>query len=265
MSRRRGAHREGSHAGSTFEAESERRAAVPHDAERGLAVLLAVSEPLMARENFADGGERMLCDLAAALECSAAALWLPQNDALVAHVIWGASSIDRAALASALGQMRVNKGEGLAGSAWEHRVPTDQARSTGRDSFPQRERIVEELRAALGLPALAGEEVLGVVELYSPSRSEFSNRLMHVLSVAGHVLGTAIARRGGELRPSPLTAREQEVLKLLAQGCVVREIAGRLQISSATVKTHLAHIYAKLGVVHGTAAVSVAMRSGLLD
>lgn len=263
--RRRDAHRAGSYDVSVFEAEPESGSGVRHDAERELAVLLAASQPLMARENLSDGDERLLCDLATALEFPAGALWLPQNDVLVARAIWGASSIDRAALASALRKLRVKKGVGLAGSAWEHRLPIDQARSTARELFPQRQGMMEGLRAVLGLPALTGAEVLGVIELYSPSRSEFSNRLMHVLTVAGYVLGTAIARRRGELHLAPLTARELEVLRLLAQGCVGREIAEHLQISPATVKTHLAHIYAKLGVVHGTAAVARGLRSGLLD
>ncbi|MFC7449461.1 response regulator [Rhodococcus daqingensis] len=57
-----------------------------------------------------------------------------------------------------------------------------------------------------------------------------------------------------------LTAREAELLTLLAEGLTNKELGKRLFISEATVKTHLAHIYAKLGVDTRAAAVSVALR-----
>ncbi|MGW0174261.1 response regulator [Rhodococcus sp. NPDC003322] len=57
-----------------------------------------------------------------------------------------------------------------------------------------------------------------------------------------------------------LTAREAELLALLAEGLTNKELGRRLFISEATVKTHLAHIYAKLGVDSRAAAVSIALR-----
>lgn len=57
-----------------------------------------------------------------------------------------------------------------------------------------------------------------------------------------------------------LTAREAELLTLLAEGLTNKELGKRLFISEATVKTHLAHIYAKLGVDSRAAAVSIALR-----
>ncbi|GCE43842.1 Two-component system, regulatory protein [Rhodococcus wratislaviensis] len=57
-----------------------------------------------------------------------------------------------------------------------------------------------------------------------------------------------------------LTPREAELLTLLARGMTNKELGKALFISEATVKTHLAHIYAKLGVDTRAAAVSVALR-----
>jgi DNA-binding NarL/FixJ family response regulator len=62
----------------------------------------------------------------------------------------------------------------------------------------------------------------------------------------------------------PLSHREMEVLKLVARGTTNREAASRLYISEATVKTHLLHIYAKLGVNDRAAAVAEAFERGLL-
>ncbi|WP_199513604.1 response regulator [Nucisporomicrobium flavum] len=82
------------------------------------------------------------------------------------------------------------------------------------------------------------------------------------------VLSPAVAGRlMGELRSparEPLSQRELEVLGLIAQGCSNKEAASRLFISEATVKTHLLHAYAKLGVRDRAAAVAAAFELGLL-
>ena len=65
--------------------------------------------------------------------------------------------------------------------------------------------------------------------------------------------------------PEPLTERETEVLRLLAQGQSNKDIARHLQIVEDTVKTHVRHILAKLGVQSRTQAVLCAMRLGLVS
>jgi DNA-binding NarL/FixJ family response regulator len=62
----------------------------------------------------------------------------------------------------------------------------------------------------------------------------------------------------------PLSQREFEVLELVARGATNREAAAKLFISEATVKTHLLHIYAKLGVSDRAAAVAEGFQRGLL-
>ncbi|WP_394285677.1 response regulator [Corynebacterium sp.] len=61
-----------------------------------------------------------------------------------------------------------------------------------------------------------------------------------------------------------LSAREIELLQALASGASNRELAAQLFISEATVKTHLIHIYQKLGVDNRTAAVTVAREQRLI-
>jgi ATP/maltotriose-dependent transcriptional regulator MalT len=61
-----------------------------------------------------------------------------------------------------------------------------------------------------------------------------------------------------------LSQRELEVLTLISRGSTNRETATRLFISEATVKTHLLHVYAKLGVRDRAAAVAAAFERGLL-
>ena len=57
-------------------------------------------------------------------------------------------------------------------------------------------------------------------------------------------------------RSEPLTARELEILRLVAEGMRNQEIADHLVISLATVKRHIANTYGKLGVDHRTEAVA---------
>lgn len=65
-------------------------------------------------------------------------------------------------------------------------------------------------------------------------------------------------------REENLSVRELEVLALVAKGLSNKEIARKLKISEATVKTHLLHAFSKLGVDDRTAAVTVALEKGIL-
>jgi len=80
-------------------------------------------------------------------------------------------------------------------------------------------------------------------------------------------LAPQVAARLMQRMQSPvpaLTAREVEILGLLVQGLTNREIARALFVSEATVKTHLVHIYDKLGVDNRTAAIAAAVEQGII-
>jgi DNA-binding NarL/FixJ family response regulator len=82
------------------------------------------------------------------------------------------------------------------------------------------------------------------------------------------VLAPAVASRLMTRMRAPaaenLSAREIEVLQLVAKGNSNREVGKALYISTATVKTHLIHIYGKLGVDDRTAAVTTALEKGII-
>ncbi|MEU4774333.1 response regulator transcription factor [Micromonospora sp. NPDC023644] len=80
-------------------------------------------------------------------------------------------------------------------------------------------------------------------------------------------LAPVVARRlMGRLRTpgTALSRRETEVLQLVAEGLSNQQISRRLHLSPATVKTHLVHVYGKLGVDSRTAAVAAARARGLI-
>ncbi|GAA1252125.1 MULTISPECIES: response regulator transcription factor [Streptomyces] len=93
-------------------------------------------------------------------------------------------------------------------------------------------------------------------ELFTAVRAAADGRTVLSPAVASRLV-TAVrtpAAPAGE----PLSAREREVLALVAKGTSNKEIARVLFISEATVKTHLTHVYGKLGVKDRAAAVAVA-------
>jgi DNA-binding NarL/FixJ family response regulator len=95
--------------------------------------------------------------------------------------------------------------------------------------------------------------------------------LFHAIRAASAgepVLAPAVAKRlMGKMRlpaEEKLSSRELEVLQLVAGGASNREIGSSLHVSQATVKSHLMHIFGKLGVSDRTAAVTVALQRGLI-
>ena len=81
--------------------------------------------------------------------------------------------------------------------------------------------------------------------------------------VAGGVATAAPRRPGSRDHRGELTAREADVLGLVAAGLTNAEIARRLNVSEATVKTHLNHAYTKVGLQNRAEAVEYAKRQGL--
>jgi two-component system nitrate/nitrite response regulator NarL len=73
-----------------------------------------------------------------------------------------------------------------------------------------------------------------------------------------------IRRRSGD-QERLLTPREDEILRLTADGMSAPDIARKLHLGATTVKTHLQRVYEKLGVSDRAAAVAEAMRRGILD
>jgi DNA-binding NarL/FixJ family response regulator len=84
-------------------------------------------------------------------------------------------------------------------------------------------------------------------------------------TVLSDALTERVIARMRDGRLADLSARQVEILRLVAQGNTNKEIARSLYISEATVKTHLVHVFGKQGAESRTAAVSIARAEGLLD
>jgi HD-GYP domain-containing protein (c-di-GMP phosphodiesterase class II) len=108
-------------------------------------------------------------------------------------------------------------------------------------------------------PALAPEQI--AAELRAAARAgHLDGELVEcVLTAAGHQ-----PRRRRE-HVAGLTARELEVLRLIARGRSTKEVAAELVITPKTADSHIQHIYSKLGVSTRAAATVFAMHHGLLE
>jgi DNA-binding NarL/FixJ family response regulator len=85
-----------------------------------------------------------------------------------------------------------------------------------------------------------------------------------VLAGKTYIAPAAAAKLAEGVTRVQLTPREIATLRLLADGKANKEIAGELSISERTVKTHLGHLFEKLGVTSRTEAIKVATRRGLV-
>ena len=156
-----------------------------------------------------------------------------------------------------LGAIAVQHGERLDGSGYPKGLSgtaiSRPARVLAAADAYQSMREPRAYRAAMPPEAAAGK----LRDLVKDGRLE-SDAAEAVLAAAGHRVPR---RRTG---PAGLTAREIDVLRLLARGLTNKEIAERLVISRKTVANHVEHIYTKIGVSTRTAAGLFATQHGLL-
>jgi DNA-binding NarL/FixJ family response regulator len=127
--------------------------------------------------------------------------------------------------------------------------------------FDEEARVLEAVRAGASGYLLKGTPAQRIVEAIAEVRR------------GGSVIQPQLARRllrhFQDAARSPeaptLTPRETEILHLIARGLSNRAAAEALDLSRATVRTHLEHIYAKLDVSNRTEAVTEAIRRGLIE
>ena len=145
------------------------------------------------------------------------------------------------------------------GAMRELRRRLPSARVIVLTSFVEDERLLPAIQAGA-----AGYLLKNVAppELARAVRAAHAGEAMIDPVVAARLVD-AIAQPPGEPAAERLTAREQEVLALIARGYSNKRIALELGIAEKTVKTHVGHVLAKLGVSDRTQAAVHAVRTGL--
>jgi DNA-binding CsgD family transcriptional regulator/GAF domain-containing protein len=134
-----------------------------------------------------------------------------------------------------------------------------------------------EARAALYVPMLVGERAIGILVAVNKVGGDdrfsdddlrlaeaFAARAAIAVGLSERLVGGEAAEPGADVRESGLTARESDVLRLVAMGLSDSKIAERLVISERTVHSHLRSIYRKLDVTSRSAATRYAVEHHLV-
>lgn len=167
-------------------------------------------------------------------------------------------------------------------SAWERLQPdvvvTDLQLPDGHGLDVVRTiRASDDTTGVVVLTMHAGDDhIFAAMEAGASAFVGKDTRAAEVVSAAKHAavaprtflcagLSQAVMRRAASPAPPRLSGREAEVLALLADGLGTGEIASSLFMSESTAKTHITHIYQKLGAGNRAQALVTAMRLGLLD
>jgi two-component system, NarL family, response regulator LiaR len=142
--------------------------------------------------------------------------------------------------------------------ALRERLP--QARVIVLTSFLDDDKLLPALRAGAAGYLLKNSEPQ---ELARAVRAAQAGEALLDPAVGARVVE---ALAGAEEEPlDRLTPREREVLQLIGRGFPNKQIARELDVSERTVKTHVGHVLAKLGVADRTQAAVLAVRAGLVD
>jgi DNA-binding NarL/FixJ family response regulator len=147
------------------------------------------------------------------------------------------------------------------GAMRELRRRLPSARVIVLTSFPDDDRLLPAIRAGAAGYLLKNADPQDVVRAV---RAAHAGEALLDPGVAARLV-EAIAQRPDAEPTERLTPREREVLALIARGMPNKLIARELEISEKTVKTHVGHVLAKLGVADRTQAALQAVREGLVD
>ena len=238
-----------------------------HQAQREIACHLAVARALSELDSSGvvgtDGILRLIESLARGLGLSRARLWVRDRDgALQPRFVWDApDETPRQLVGPVLALAR-----SCVEVAWRTREPLWMGGITDEPGIPGDDPALwEASRNGVLVPITRGGEVLAVAGLPGVEELEITNRLMATLAGIGSEIGAFLSAHAGVLKPSVLSPRELEILRLASEGLSGPAIAKRLYVSPATVKTHFENIYVKYEVSDRVAAVAKAIREGILS
>lgn len=237
------------------------------DVRHSLSAHEAVTLALYDWEQFDGGPALLLKRLGSSLGCPIGSFWTRSEGEgpLVCRAFWCAPHLAGEELEKTTRRTVFSPGQGAPGRVWVAGAPilTEEIRSEGR-SRQNDIAIKLGLKSAIAFPAMGEDGPLAALCFFSDERVSASGQLQRTLTSIGRELGRFLERRQADFGTRSISPREREILELAAEGNNGPSIAGALQVSPSTVKTHFESIYEKLGVNDRAAAVARGIRSGLI-
>lgn len=132
--------------------------------------------------------------------------------------------------------------------------------------FDEEEKVLEAIQAGASgylLKGMEAEKIVDAIQEVHAGGSVIQPNLAR--SLLRHFMSQPAPPPGAEEPVPQLTAREVEILQVIAKGLSNAEAARVLGVSRATIRTHLEHIYAKLSVSNRVEAITEGIRQGLID
>ncbi len=225
----------------------------------------AVAGSLRAWEHGTSDLRSLLQQLYLVMRWHIGALWVPDGEVLKCRAFINETGLDAENLERLVRAdgPRANN-DTLPGRAWAD-ARAHAIADVGESDLRRAEAARQDgVRGAIAIPAVFEGEVIAIFHFFSPERRDIEVEMLDTFTVVGQQLGAFLATRRSLLAPAVLTPREREILLLASQGLGVKEIAERLYLSPATVKTHFQNVYGKLGVNDRPAAVAQALRTGMI-
>jgi signal transduction histidine kinase len=167
-------------------AEVERLRRSGEATERRLRASHSVARVLADATSLDEAVPRILGSLGSALGATLASYWVPRNGELVVNATWSEDA-HRELWDTASKSFKLQQGEGLPGLVWKARGPVwvedVRAQKLPREAALRRAGI----RSGFGFPVMAGTEICGVIDLFTPSQEPADDHLVEVLrAIGGH-------------------------------------------------------------------------------
>jgi PAS domain S-box-containing protein len=166
-------------------------------------LLHATTRSVAAADTFLDGLEATIREVCDATEWAYGEAWVPAADRTRLERTDAAYTVSDAyeSFKQVSKTTSFDVGEGLPGRVWGHTeaVWMDDVTALGPDEFPRTDDADDAgLRAALGVPVLAGDETVAVLAFYMPETRPFDDRLVNIVTTVAAELGELMVRRRAE-------------------------------------------------------------------
>ena len=216
-------------------AEVERLRRSSEATERRLRASHAVARVLAEATTLDDAMPRILGALGTALGASFSTFWIPKDDRLVAHSTWSADAASKD-WEKRSREFRFAPGEGLPGRVWKSRGPV-WIDDIGAEDLPRKDVLLAGgIKSGFGFPLVAGPEICGVLDLFTPSVEPADDHLVEVLRAIGGHLGQFVQLMNTQDRLRQEATTAKEIAKELA---LERETLAKLNDIGRTISAEL--------------------------